>query len=60
MKNKLSLIKGSCSVELSCSDEKNMIREVSDYHIYEEPKENIEIGLHGYDFNVFTEYGGLR
>ena len=61
MREKLSLVKGGYSMEVSCSDGKKVVWEVIENPIFKEPKENSEIGLRGFDFNLFDEYeGGAR
>ena len=46
------------SVKVSCSDGKKVLWEVIDYHIVEDRQEYDEIGLQGFDFNLFDEDKG--
>ena len=52
---KENLAKGGYSVEVSGHDKKNVLWEVVDDHVVEEPSDHEEIGLQGFYFNVFDE-----
>ena len=53
--DKGKLVKGGYSVEVFSHDKKRVIWEVVDDHVVEEPSDHEEIGLRGFDFNVFNE-----
>ena len=52
---KENLVKGVYLVEVVGHDKKKVIWEVVNYHVVEEPSDNEEIGLQGFDFNVFEK-----
>ena len=54
---KKNLVKGGYSVEVFSHDKKRVIWEVVADHVVEEPSDHEEIGLRGFDFNVFEEDG---
>ena len=43
-------------MEVVGNDKKKVIWEVVDDHVVEEPTDHEDIGLLGFDFNVFDEY----
>ena len=43
-------------MEVSGSDGEKVIWEVADNRVFEEGKEHDEIGIQGFDFNLFDEY----
>ena len=49
------LVKGGYLVEVVIYDGNNVIWEVVDDHIVEEPTDHDEIGLPGFDFNLFDK-----
>ena len=53
MKDKMSLIKGGHSVEVSGSYVNNIIWEVVCDNVFEEIKDNYEIVLQGFDYIYF-------
>ena len=42
---------------MSGCDGNNVVLEVLNDHVVEDPRENNEIGLRGFYFNLFDEYG---
>ena len=58
MNEKKSLIKGVYFVEASCSDGKKVFGEVVDDNVVEEPTDNYDIVLWGFEFDYFDKYGG--
>ena len=52
---KENIVKGKYSVEVFGHDEKKVIREVVDDHVVEEPSDHEDIGLRGFDFNIFDK-----
>ena len=53
MNEKENLVKGGYLVEFVVHDGKKVIWEVSDDHVVEDPTDHDEIGLWGFDFNLF-------
>ena len=53
--DKEELVKSGYWVEVSDKDWKRLIWEVVNDHVVEEGVENEEIGLQGFDFNLFDE-----
>ena len=53
---KENMVKGGYSMEVFGRDKKKIIWEVFGDHVVEEPTYHEEIGLRGFDFNVFDEY----
>ena len=49
------MVKGGYSVEVYYKDGKRVIWKVVDDHVVEEGVEHEELGLQGFDFNVFDE-----
>ena len=49
------MVKGGYSVEFSEKDGKKVIWKVVDNHVVEEGVEHEELGLRGFDFNLFDE-----
>ena len=49
------LVKGKYLVEVVGHDNKKVIWEVVGYHVVEEPCDHEDIGLRGFDFNIFDE-----
>ena len=49
------LVKGKYLVEVVGNDKKKLIWEVVGDHVVEEPSDHEEIGLRGFDFNIFDE-----
>ena len=62
MNEKLLFIKGGYYVEVSGSEEKKVLWEMSEDHGVEETKDNDSIGLRGFYFNLFDvdEGWGVR
>ena len=52
---KEQLVKGGYSVEVFRHDKKKVLWEVFDDNVLEEPSDHEDIGLRGYDFNIFDE-----
>ena len=52
------MLKGEYSVEVAYKDGKKVIWEVADDHVVEEGVKNEELGLQGFDFNLFDEERG--
>ena len=52
---KENLVKGGYSVEVVSHDKKEIVWEVVNDHVVEEPTYHEDIGLQGFDFNVFDE-----
>ena len=52
---KYKLVKGKYSVEVVGHDKKKLIWEVVGDHVVEEPSDHEDIGLRGFDFNIFDE-----
>ena len=52
---KEKLVKGGYSVEIVGHDKKKVLWELVDDHAVEEPTAHEEIGLRGFDFNVFDK-----
>ena len=50
------LVKGGYLVEFVGHDKKKFFWEVVEDHVVEEPTDHKEIGLRGFDFNVFDQY----
>ena len=50
--------KGGYSVEVLGSYGNKVVWEVIEDHVFEDPKENDDIGIRGFDFNFFVEYKG--
>ena len=48
-------MKGKYSVEVVGHDKKNVLWEVVDDNVVEEPSDHKDIGLRGFDFNIFDE-----
>ena len=42
-------------MEVSDNDKKKVVWEVFDDHVVEEPSDHEDIGLRGFDFNIFDE-----
>ena len=55
MNEKKKLVKGWYSVEVVGHDRKEVIWEVVEDHVVEEPTDHDEIGLRGFDFNSLTK-----
>ena len=53
--DKETLVKGRYLVEVSEKDGRKEIWEVVDDHVFDEGVEHKEIGLRGFDFNLFEE-----
>ena len=53
---KEKLVKGEYLVEFFGHEKKKVLWEVVDDHVLEEPTDHEEIGLRGFDFNVFDQY----
>ena len=53
---KEKLVKGGYLVEVVGHKNKKVIFELVDDHVVEEPTDHEEIGLRGFDFNLFDEY----
>ena len=51
-----ALVKGGYWVEVADKDKKKIIWEVVDDHVVEEGVGNEELGIKGFDFNLFDEY----
>ena len=49
------MVKGRYLVEVVGHDKNKVLWEVVKYHEVEEPTDHEEIGLRGFDFNVFDE-----
>ena len=49
------MVKGSYLVEVSNKDRKKVIWEIVDDYVVEEGVEHEELGLQGFDFNLFDE-----
>ena len=59
MSNKRSLIKGAYYLKCPVLKGRSYFWKVVDYNVVEDPKENDEIGLLGFDFNLFdADEGG--
>ena len=54
MKRK-KIVKGGYSVEFFCRDRKKVLWEVVNNNLVEDPTDQYEIGLWGFDFNVFDK-----
>ena len=52
---KENMVKGGYLVEVVYHDNKKVLWEVVHDHMLEEPSDHEEIGLRGFDFNVFDE-----
>ena len=52
---KEQLVKGGYLVEFVVRDKKKVLWEVVNDHVVEEPTDHEEIGLQGFDFNVFDK-----
>ena len=52
---KEQLVKGKYLVEFVGHDKKKVLWEVVDNHVVEEPSDHEDIGLRGFDFNIFNE-----
>ena len=52
---KEKLVNGKYLVEVVGHDKKKVLWEVVKYHVIEEPSDNKDIGLRGFDFNIFDE-----
>ena len=50
-----NLVKAGYLVEIVGHDKKKMLWQEADYHVVEEPTDHEEIGLRGFDFNVFDQ-----
>ena len=48
-------MKGKYLVEVFGHDKKKVLWEVVDNHVVEEPSDHEDIGLWGFDFNIFDE-----
>ena len=53
--DKEQLVKGRYLVEVVGHDKKKVLWEVVGDHVVEEPSDNKDIGLKGFDFNIFDE-----
>ena len=53
---KENLVKGNYLAEVVSHDKKKVLWGVVDDHVVEEPSEHEDIGLHGFDFNIFNKY----
>ena len=53
---KEKLVKGGSPVEVVSNDKNKFLWGVVDDHVVEEPTDHEEIGLRGFDFNVFKQY----
>ena len=49
------LVKGKYLVEVAVHDNKKVLWELVDDHVVEEPSDHKDIGLRGFDFNIFDE-----
>ena len=52
---KENLAKGKYLLEVVGHDKKNVLWEVVNDHVVEEPSDHKDIGLRGFDFNIFDE-----
>ena len=55
MNDKKNIVKGGYSVEVVGHDRKKVFWEVVNDHVIEEPTDHDEIGLRGFDFNLFDK-----
>ena len=53
--DKEELVKGKYLVEFFSCDNKKVLWEVVGDHVVEEPSDHEDIGLRGFDFNIFDE-----
>ena len=53
--NKEQLVKGKYSVEFVGHDKNKVLWEVVDENVVEEPSDHEDIGLQGFNFNIFDE-----
>ena len=54
-KRKENLVSGGYSVEVVGHDKKKVTWKVVDDHAVEEPSDHEDIGIRGFDFNIFDE-----
>ena len=52
---KEKIVKGKCLVEVVGHDKKKLLWGVVDDHVVEEPSDHEDIGLRGFDFNIFDK-----
>ena len=55
LNKKVKLVKGKYSVEVVGHNNKKVLWEVVGDHVVEEPCDHEDIGLRGFDFNIFDE-----
>ena len=55
LNEKGSLVKGKYSVEVVGHNKKEVLWEVVGDHVVEEPSDHEDMGLRGFDFNIFDE-----
>ena len=55
LNEKEKLVKSKYSVEVVGQDKKKVLWKVVGYHVVEEPCDHEDIGLSGFDFNIFDE-----
>ena len=56
LNEKVNIFKGGYSVEFLCHENKKVLWGVVDHHVVEEPTDHEDIGLRGFDFNIFDQY----
>ena len=55
LNEKEKLVNGKYSVEVAGHNKKKLLWEVVGDHVVEEPRDHVDIGLRGFDFNIFDE-----